>query len=945
MDGDTLSLSGVGNALGGTVSIDVNGDVVFTPDADFNGAASFDYTIDDGQGGIGTGTVTMNVAAVNDAPVALAKSVSTDEDTALTITASSLLVGATDVDGDALTLSSVGSASGGTVALDVNGDVVFTPNADFNGNASFDYTVDDGQGGISTRTVTVNVVAVNDAPVALNKSVTINENSSETFSMVTLLAGATDVDGDTMSLASVSEASHGTVVLNADGTLTFTPSANYYGPASFAYTVSDGHGGSDTKTVNLDVLHVQHAEGSTSRDTLLSNTLPATNTTGGALSIVALDAPTHGTVTFGADGSYAYMPTAGYTGSDSFIYRATDTAGHTETGTVSLRVNARWVADSAEIRANTYTASDQTKQSMVMLKDGTFVVLWLSTGQGGGSTNALCGQRYGADGTLIGGEFRVNSTYQASLSSQPGVTALDDGGFIVAWVSSVGTSTIGRRYLANGLPAGAEFVVGPSTNGALVSATKLVGGGFVITRTSNGEDGSSTGVHARIYAADGTALGAEFRLNTYTTSLQEDAKLVAMADGGFVAVWTSYGQDGATYGLYGQRVSASGQTLGGEFRVNTYSTNSQWEHQVTALTDGSFVVVWSSLSQDGSGYGVYGQRYSSDAQAVGSEFRVNTRTANDQRIPLVTSLSDGGFVVTWKSYTQDTSSSWGVYGQRYSATGQVMGSEFRANTATANDQTTQAVTALSDGGFVICWQSNLQDGSGWGVYGQRYSFASQAVGGEFLVNTFTAGDQSKPQIQALNNGGFAVSWQSANQDGSGLGVYTQVYGVNTWDGGSGDDIITGSALSERLAGFGGNDILDGGIGNDTLIGGVGADTYLFGAGGGQDIINNAGQAADGDKLLFGSGIATDQLWFQQAANDLKVSIIGTSDSVTVAGWFASNTNHVSTLQTADGHVLADSAVQNLVSAMASLTPPPIGQAALTTQQHQQLDTVIAANWH
>lgn len=98
-------------------------------------------------------------------------------------------------------------------------------------------------------------------------------------------------------------------------------------------------------------------------------------------------------------------------------------------------------------------------------------------------------------------------------------------------------------------------------------------------------------------------------------------------------------------------------------------------------------------------------------------------------------------------------------------------------------------------------------------------------------------------------------------------------------------------------------------------------------------------------ILFGGGIATDQLWFQQSANDLKVTLIGTTDSVTVSNWFANDGNHVSTLQTADGHVLADSTVQNLVSAMAGLTPPPIGQTTLTTPQHQQLDSVIAVNWH
>ena len=145
-------------------------------------------------------------------------------------------------------------------------------------------------------------------------------------------------------------------------------------------------------------------------------------------------------------------------------------------------------------------------------------------------------------------------------------------------------------------------------------------------------------------------------------------------------------------------------------------------------------------------------------------------------------------------------------------------------------------------------------------------------------------------------------------------------------------------------GTSGADTLFGGSGNDTLIGGAGADTYVAGNGSGADIVDNTGHAADGDKLLFGGGIAIDQLWFQQAANDLKVSVIGTTDSVTVSGWFASAANHVATVQTADGHTLADAQVQNLVNAMASLAPPAAGQTTLTMQEHQQLDTVIAASW-
>src|SRR5262249_28071107 len=158
--------------VNGTVSLDDSGNVVFTPNPNYNGPASFSYTIDDGQGGTATATVDVDVAAVNDAPVAANNAVTTTEDTPGGISPATLTGNDSDVDGDALTVSAVGNAVHGTVSIDGSGNVVFTPAANYNGQASFSYTVSDGHGGTATATVTVNVTAVNDAPVAGTDSVT-----------------------------------------------------------------------------------------------------------------------------------------------------------------------------------------------------------------------------------------------------------------------------------------------------------------------------------------------------------------------------------------------------------------------------------------------------------------------------------------------------------------------------------------------------------------------------------------------------------------------------------------------------------------------------------------------------------------------------------------------------------------------------------------------------
>src|SRR5581483_8202778 len=119
--------------------------------------------------------------------------------------------------------------------------------------------------------------------------------------------------------------------------------------------------------------------------------------------------------------------------------------------------------------------------------------------------------------------------------------------------------------------------------------------------------------------------------------------------------------------------------------------------------------------------------------AQGGEFRVNGTTANDQLAPAVAMDSAGDFVVTGQGNGQD-GSGWGVYAQRYSAAGVAQGGEFRVNGTTANDQLAPAVAMDSAGDFVVTWQSKNQDGSGWGVYAQRYSAAGAALGGEFQVN-------------------------------------------------------------------------------------------------------------------------------------------------------------------------------------------------------------------
>ena len=186
-------------------------------------------------------SATLEVVGDNVVPVAVADTATMDEDTSITILASDLLSNDADFNEDALTLTSVQDAVNGTVSLDVNNDVVFTPDADFTGEASFTYTIDDGNGGSSTATSTITVNNINDASVVTG-SVTftsIAEDSSFVLSESELLANASDVDGDVLSVVNLSSDS-GTLVDNGDATWTFTPDADFNGDVTFSYDVDDG---------------------------------------------------------------------------------------------------------------------------------------------------------------------------------------------------------------------------------------------------------------------------------------------------------------------------------------------------------------------------------------------------------------------------------------------------------------------------------------------------------------------------------------------------------------------------------------------------------------------------------------------------------------------------------------------------------------------------------
>ena len=340
----------------GSVSL-TSGTISYSPSANYNGPASFDYQIcDDGTTNgapdpkCATGTVNMTVTAVQDPPDAVNDSSSVAEDSGAN--SINVLGNDSDVDGDTLTVTAVTQGAHGSVAITGGGaGVSYTPAANFFGSDSFTYTIGDGHGNSDTATVGVTVTGVQDPPDAVNDSSSVAEDSGA--NSINVLGNDSDVDGDTLTVTAVTPGAHGSVAITGGGTgVSYTPAANFFGSDSFTYTIGDGHSNFDTATVNITVNNVNDApvatadNYTTNSNTTLNVAAPGVLANDSDIDSPALTAvivsgtgPSHGSLTLNGNGSFSYVPAHDYTGPDSFSYRAFDGTDYSNVAPVTLTIN------------------------------------------------------------------------------------------------------------------------------------------------------------------------------------------------------------------------------------------------------------------------------------------------------------------------------------------------------------------------------------------------------------------------------------------------------------------------------------------------------------------------------------------------------------------------------------------------------------------------------
>jgi len=303
----------------------------YTPIANYNGDDSFTFVVNDGQTNSVPATVSITVTAVNDAPIALAQTLSVDEDETLNV----VLTGS-DVDGDGLTFTLVSGPSHGSLLGSIP-NLLYTPVTNYHGSDAFTFTVSDGVLVSSTAVISITVRPVNDLPVAEGQTVLTNENTPVNITLV-----GTDIDGDTLTYSIDVAPLHGELTGTLPN-LVYTSDDYYSGVDVFSFYVNDGYGNSNSAEVTILILDINYLPivynqtVSTSENSPLAIILAGMDPDGDLLNFFTKSTPAHGVLS-GTAPNLVYTPNPAYTGSDSFTFAASDQEGESNEGVISIQI-------------------------------------------------------------------------------------------------------------------------------------------------------------------------------------------------------------------------------------------------------------------------------------------------------------------------------------------------------------------------------------------------------------------------------------------------------------------------------------------------------------------------------------------------------------------------------------------------------------------------------
>jgi T1SS-143 domain-containing protein len=951
-DGDALTaVAGTfATGQGGSVTIAADGSYVYTPAANFSGIDSFTYTVTDGAL-TDTGTVTLTVTAVNDAPTAAADTASTAEDTPVVI---DVLANDNDADGDPLTVTAA-SAANGTVTIDpVTGALTYTPNANFSGSDTINYTLSDGAGGTSAGTVAVTVSPVADAPVAIDDAATVTEDTPFT-SVVSLIANDTDADGDVLTAVAgtFATAQGGSVTIAANGSYVYTPAANFNGTDSFTYTVTDG-ALTDTGTVTLTVNAVNDAPvagadtASTAEDVpVVINVLANDSDVDGDPLTVTGATATNGVVTINpVTGALTYTPNANFNGSDTISYTISDGNGGTASGSVAVTVAP---VNDAPLVVNATAGVAESGLPEGLLEGGGAPAPTRASG-----TMSLSD----IDGTVAS----VAVTGPAGLTSN-GVAISWAGSFaggVYTLTGTAGGATVAVLTLANS-GAYSFDLVRPLDHAA--AGQDLLALGFTVTATDNGGASSSGLLTVEVRDDAPVAQPAEHIVVGVPGQASGDLVVGYGADGGHVQSIT-VGSYTLTYNAAADAVTGSG-TLG---TVASWNFNAVSDQLLINTTAGETIAV-DMLTGEYS----YVALATAASQAAAPVVNVNASASllglvnadalgligigSDQMLTAVDANNNIAQVQIRAEALLGAGLSLSAAAGYHLAWSAAMAAEFGLTVVETNN-----IFAITIGIPPLAVSVNTQSFSNLSITSANGQPIDNLRLNEFLATVYVqqggglnlAALNLLPTISITATDTLGAVGSDADRDLlgtsllgpandpsgitegtaapntlTGTAVDDRLYGyagADNLSGGAGNDLLRGGLGNDVLNGNAGNDILVGGQGNDTLTGGTGNDRFIWEAGdqgtagapaldvitdfngapvgGGGDIINLAG-------ILQGEA-AVGHL-AGNLANYIHIAVVGgnTVISLSASGGFAGGFNAA----------LADQQIQltgvNLVGGLAS----------------------------
>ncbi len=402
-------------------------------------------------------------------------------------------------------------------------------------------------------------------------------------------------------------------------------------------------------------------------------------------------------------------------------------------------------------------------------------------------------------GTLSGGQQSVTVSFTAAAGAEavealfkalgyanPSDAVFPDIPYTVSLTDSLGRSWQDRGSFAVTPQADSDGPVPGETQVNAAAAddqydpamARLADGGWVVVFADDATGGNSEDIRAAIYNADGSLRAADILVNDAAAGRQHEPAVTAWGDG-FAVAWRSdqtTAGDGSLSHVMMAGFDAAGAKTVADFQLNGYTANYQWSPALATLADGNVAAAWTSRGQDGSVDGVYGKILALSASGtpvteVMAETRLSGTSSGYQNYPSLSATADGGFVLGYQSQNID-GSGYAAMARGFGAAGAEAFGEIRLNTTGSNDQSGVQVAALAGpggthGGFVAVWQSQGgDDGSGWSIVARRYDPAGNPLDAPFVVNGNTEGTQQQPAVAALADGGFVIGWHDADYQGS-----------------------------------------------------------------------------------------------------------------------------------------------------------------------------------